>query len=604
MAAAGVPLLPPPQPRFPTRFGEHDEHSIPSGNGAQWPEDPDEVDEDRAAGKSGEGEVVWELKTDREEHVERLESRLSHLRSQPPPTLADSAIPPTLAPSFELHDAIEEEESLDLTDAEDAQAVGDEEEEGKALLSSVQPVGVVEDTASRHSTLRNKSSTSGDELGDSQDEDADASGNDEEFSRSRLPHRLPPNVATKGTQRISFNNSVRIGGARGGHHSHRHPPFFPTDPTERTSLFAPQARTVSAPPSLLVASVTAPSPLSRSISPAPSDHRGRSSASPSRSTSPGPSRSRRPSLASSHLSSSHTYLQHGSVYSTSPASYAASRSSSPCSSIYAPLQRPSKTCPNPMFVRPAGALRGVRRSRSGSVLSFQDFLRNGGRFPELDDEDSDDDDDGDTDEPDRPDYRDLVEQQRQRKAKWEARRKAKEAQRRKRERRASEGSGGGGFWDRLAQLLALGIAGSSSARGVAAPVNVLVAPPTPVSHRATSPSRPSPLRRPPSNGSLASASSAAGDLSTTTDDDGDGAYIPIFHRRPHPSSSSSAATKSEADVRFGPAPRRYFTRAWIKHQVRVLVRAVKRAWTTAKQGWERAVRERRLVGEDGYEEVV
>ncbi|GAA5823096.1 hypothetical protein JCM11251_007484 [Rhodosporidiobolus azoricus] len=599
---AKVPLLQPPQLRFPTRFVGEQQHIPPMANGTSWPEEGQAVEGPEAAGGGSGGGVAWQLKTDQEEHVERLEARLNHLRSHAP-TTGDSPSPSGHLPSFELGETIEEEEPFAPVEEEDALTVGVEEEEGQALLSSVQPVGVVEQSEARPSMVRGTSRTSSLEV-ESQDEDADASGNDEENSRSRLPHRLPPNVVTHDIQRISFNNSVRIGGTRGGHHSHRHPPFLPQAvPTERTSLLAPQSRPVSGPSPLLVASVTASSPLSRSLSPGATTHRGRPSSSPSRSTSPGPSRASRPSFASSHMSSSHTYLHQGSIYSTSPASYAASRSSSPCSSIYAPLQLPSKTCPNPMYVRPAGALRGIRRSRSGSVLSFQDFLRNGGRFPEADDEDSDDEDEDEMDEPERLDYRDLVEQQRQKKARWEARRKAKEAQRKKRKRPRLGGEGGGhGFWDRLAALLALGIAGSSSGRGSGTTVNVLVAPPSPVRpHRTSSPSRPSPLRRPPSNASMASASSVGGDSSSTDDDQQ--AYLPIFRRRPPDSSFPGGTTKSEADVRFGPAPRRYFTRAWVKHKVRLLIRAVKRAWATARKGWERAMGERRLAVEEGYEEV-
>ncbi|BGP18567.1 hypothetical protein JCM10213_003025 [Rhodosporidiobolus nylandii] len=587
-----LPLLPPPPPRFPTRFDGGEDSATSATDASSWPGEGDEVETAPRGEGTGGGEVVWQLKTQGEEHVERLESKLEQLRAQPLPALADSEGAAALVPPLEedtLEDALESDALSALSEVEeDAQAVGEEEEEGQALLSFVDEPGAIDQPRGRAtspSTRRRSLSA---------DEEADASDNDGSPSRARLPTRLPPNAAPRNTaQRISFSNSVRIGG-RGSHRSHRHhqhhhlqDAFLPAQipPNERTSLLGPQSRPISAPSPFLVASVTASSSPSRSISPGPS------------------SRNRRPSLPSSHRSSSANFahLHAASVYSTSPASYGASRSSSPCSSIYAPLQPSSKHTPNPLFVRPAGALRGPRRSRSNSVLSFQEYLRSGGRVPFDLEADSDEEDlfgeGAEEDEP-RAEYHDLVEQHRLRKSRWEARRRAKEARRRGRDQAARAGEGGG-FWDRLAALLALGVAGSSSGRGAPTAVSVLVAPPSPASVRGSS--RPSPLWRPPSHDSF---SSSDGEAILPRHPSGRASLS--SSRPPHPTDRPPA--KSEDDVRFGPAPGRYFRWSWIKFQLERVIRAAKRMWATALLGWEKArERDRRVLvrqrEEGGYEEV-
>ncbi|GAA6003869.1 hypothetical protein JCM10207_006444 [Rhodosporidiobolus poonsookiae] len=549
--AATLPLLAPPQPRFPTRFSQTEDTGQHLEATGSWPE---EVGEQEREFQEVGGGVEWSIKTAAEEHVERLEAKLADLRSAPPPSLSDSGHASMPADSLALgvDDDLDNIYEHDEPGGTDSQAVGDEEEEGQPLLSSVNDPGSIDDGARGRSSVpplkRNPTSSSR-----SRDEDADTSDNDGVAQR-HLPFRIP-STAAHNSQRISFSNSVRIGGRHGSKH-HRHQladAFVPPAPTERTSLLAPLPRPISAPSALLVASVTA-------------------SSSPSRSVSPGPSHSRRPSLtAYSHLPN---------AYSTSPTSYGASRSSSPCSSIYAPLQPPSRFCPNPMFVRPAGAAGSLRRSRSGSMLSFQEYLRSGGRIPfDPDDDDSDEDELGSADEEQRAEYRELVEQQRRRKARWEAKRRKRPPPARRESHERVE-TGGGGFWDRLSQLLVLGIAGSGSGRGAA--VNVVVAPPTPLG-RGSSPARPSPLRRRSSSDSLAS------------DDDEP-------PRRSRPFSSSS--TKTEADVRFGPAPGRYFRLDWLKHKLAELVQAARRALATAAEGWRRAMGEgREREREQGYEAV-
>ncbi|GAA5859066.1 hypothetical protein JCM8547_003989 [Rhodosporidiobolus lusitaniae] len=615
-------LLPPPPPPFPTRFSQKDAEPSEASSSAtaSWPDEAKRAGEGASKIEGG-AQVAWELKTEGEEHVERLENKLSRLRSQPQlpsPALDDSGYVSNPANGIEMSGQDDFDEGVVVED--DGRAAGDEEEEGQALLSSVGATGAVEQP-SRGESRRIRDG--GDKA--SHDEDADSSENgegEERFSRSRLPFRMSAGVPRNEGKRasITFNNSVRIGG-RGGNRSHRHrlsDAFFPSAaPTERTSLLAPQPRPISAPSSLLVASVTASSSPSRSTSPGPSRPRrtgsGLTSSSPSRSTSPRPPSTRRPSNASSSQLSSSFIPRHPSYgYSTSPASYGGvnSRSSSPCSSVYAPLHPPSQHCPNPMYVRPVGGLRVPRRGRNGSVLSFQEFLRAGGRPPVFEDED---DSDEEEDEEigwreERLDYRDLVEAQRVKKARWEARKRAKEQARRQRRegldafsRPAQEG-GGGGFWDRLAHLLALGIAGSNSSGRTAPPnVRVLAAPPTPEQRRGKSPARPSPLRRPPS--SVVVAHHQAGDLSSSSaahDEHFSPPRRPPPRRRAPPPLSSSS-TKSESDVRFGPAPRRYFRLSWLKHKLGEVVKAATRAWEVAKKKWGRAAHS--ATREEGYAEV-
>ncbi|GAA6043968.1 hypothetical protein JCM8097_004897 [Rhodosporidiobolus ruineniae] len=608
MAAAPLPLLAPLPPQFPTRFSDAEETTSAPEATADWPGEEEGAREGSASGSGGEREVVWQLKTAGEEHVQRLESRLEDLRAQPAPTLSDSGYASTSAAAASAYlDDGNEPDALSEAVEDDALAAGDEEEEGQALLSSTDAPAVVEPPRGRTRGRQGRTGASSSE----RDEDADTSDNDDEEGATRrrragLPHRLPPNVVQNTAQRISFSDSVRIGG-RGRHRSHRHSRpevFFPAPPTERTSLLlAPQPR-LARPPSFRVASIAS------------------TSSSPSRSISPGPSsaRARRPSLTSTagHLSSSFPHL-HSSIYSTSPASYGASRSSSPCSSVYAPLQPSSKFCPNPMYVRPTGGLRIPRRS--GSALSFQDFLRAGGHV-HPDDLDSDelelDEDDLDgAAEQARVEYRDLVAAQQLKRARWEARKRARAAQRRQ-AAHSSGGAGGGffglssggSFWDGLAQLLALGIAGSSSGRGTVAGSAAVPALPAPVTSSSSSSSRPSHLRR---QSSLVSLPSSA------FDSDSDSSLPPPrpssrnYGALPSSSSSSrpSRPPKTESDVCFGPAPLRYLTYAWWRVQWRLLKRAAKRAWATALRGWRRAMQPVAVLAlghdedddREGYEEV-
>ncbi|KAK4692273.1 TELO2-interacting protein 1, partial [Phenoliferia sp. Uapishka_3] len=138
-----------------------------------------------------------------------------------------------------------------------------------------------------------------------------------------------------------------------------------------------------------------------------------------------------------------------SGYSSTATSAVPSRSSSPCSSIYAPLQPPSATCPSPMLVRPP-----PKRSKG---MSFTEYLR--GRSDESNQEHV-------------RGYRDLVEAQKRKKGRWDSQRRGaggKTAGGRERAWIGNGEMGGGedGFWSRIKQLLAsgAGVGAGGASRG-------------------------------------------------------------------------------------------------------------------------------------------
>lgn len=72
---AKIPLLAPPPPRFPTRFQDREEtQQEPAPHpAAPWPSDETCALGERSTGGVGSGgEVVWQLKTEREEHLDTL----------------------------------------------------------------------------------------------------------------------------------------------------------------------------------------------------------------------------------------------------------------------------------------------------------------------------------------------------------------------------------------------------------------------------------------------------------------------------------------------------------------------------------------------------
>ncbi|GAA5891199.1 hypothetical protein JCM8208_002536 [Rhodotorula glutinis] len=605
-----MPLLPPPPPQFPTQFSQAEPHE-PQDAPAQaaWPGEGPE-------GVVVEAPIEWAIKTQGEEHINRLEARLARLAADPAPSLSSPADTEPLGPLPSLpHSDFDDLDQPDISSeaaveeqAEaDGVAVGDEADEGRALLSAAgSPEGHTE------------AAQQGLHFSDDEPTEAVVAAAADTLDQGGTLD-LPVDLAPAVLQRISFGETVRIsGGIRSSSRPHRHRHvhaeiFHPPPPHERTSLLSSQPRPISAPSDLLVAAVTPTAGPSRSASPA--------------------SRSRRTSMSSSHRSgTSFAHLHPSSqALSSSPASYGASRSSSPCSSIYAPLQPPSKFSPNPLWVRTTSQ-RSLRRTRSGASLSFQDFLRSGAAYASPDDEDDSDEEDESglvdaADElldprgrrfgPSRAEYRDLVEAQRARRERWEARRAAKEAHARAAEAKARKGAR---FWDRVARLLALGMTGAGPARagasagggGGSSRNGHASAPPQQGSSaaggrgRGRSPARPGPSplglgrgssgARTPSGLSIESSLGSLSSLESELDDEPPRSRPPrrpprvVVVRRPPPPSPRPGrppAIKTEIDVRFGPAPARYLRLDWLRFKLAQLMLAARAALRTALVGLER-----------------
>lgn len=411
---------------------------------------------------------------------------------------------------------------------------------------------------------------------------------DDSFGSSTPPDERAVRPSARQPGRISFKDSVRISsGLRTSSHRHR-PPNALSPAVERPDAAAGTAKVIGTAPSDLLVQAVTPS----------------LSASTSRATSPlGRQGSRRMSQSSGSFSNAAGLLHAGSYpYSSSPTSYGgASRSSSPCSSIYAPLQPPSRHCPNPMLVRPLGA--PPRRTRSSQ--SFQEFLRKNRQHSSDDgqsghdsDEDSDAKLEDDVDEADgavsprRLEYHDLVEAQRAKKARWEARRRLRAAQKRQEALRNAPS-----LWSRLGMLLLHGHTdgavrlGGSPTTPVAPPP--LSAMPDRLSHASfdSSPARSSPLARAASQSSLSS-------VSTIRDSDSEADLdSPTLDSNGKTHARATPVVKTESDVRFGPAPARYFKASWWRAQFRRIRRALAQFWKTAAAGWQASRRRReRVVG--------
>lgn len=353
-----------------------------------------------------------------------------------------------------------------------------------------------------------------------EDQEGESEGDDsEDEEEGGIVYRAPsPRANDVQNRRISFSDSVRIsGGIRSKSRRHRRPPPF-------ADLFSPQPLPPNATertPPTLYSHHTARNPSVSSLS-------------NSRSNSP----SRPPSshgvftrnLSSSSLLPLHNTRDVYSVYSSSPTSQLPSRSSSPCSSIYAPLQAPKSHCPAPGFVRLT-----PKRKAPSSGISFKDYLR--GRDSRSD---------GESDEEVFRGYRELVERQRRKKERWEKRRlREQELQR-----------GTGSFWSKVTDLLAVRAAGAGMRGGVGYGSTA-----TTLHRGAHEDGRTVKGRR-----SRLSISSEGADDSSDSDLEAQ----PTSKR----SRNSAPKVKTEVDVRFGTAPGRWFTRAWWSWKVGMVFKSL------------------------------
>jgi hypothetical protein len=109
---AKIPLLAPPRPRFPTKFDgeEQEQENSLAGEAVDWPGEAGGTRErQEESGAAGVQHTVWGIKTDREEHVQRLgtsdypcpsfQSIELTLRSCRIETLSPSLVSPTPAPT-------------------------------------------------------------------------------------------------------------------------------------------------------------------------------------------------------------------------------------------------------------------------------------------------------------------------------------------------------------------------------------------------------------------------------------------------------------------------------------------------------------------------
>ncbi|GAA6063662.1 hypothetical protein JCM10212_001661 [Sporobolomyces blumeae] len=560
-------------------------------------------DETRQASRDGVGKIAWEIKTDAEEHVQKLEEKLEQLSKRqanghdekPLPTASYTSLPrleDDTESDLDEHGAVPEDDDIE------GEAIG-HEDEGRALLS------IAEDEDERveyTSTDAGDGETEGgDAAGPREDDDlneADLSGNDDDQPSQRAL-----------SQRISFSNSVRIsGGIRSSNKPHKHRSALAdaftrrrSSSVERPHLGGPRggARPEASPSPLLVASVTSSNANTPSRAQSPS---GRTAAFPSLNVhAPKPRRL----SSSSHVSS--TFNGGGSAYpySASPGSQIPSRGSSPCSSIYAPLQPPAKHTPNPLHVRPSPRL---QRQRSASGLSFQEYLREG--YDAVSAVGSEDEEDSDAVPPRSPGYRELVEQQRRKRLKWEERRRKREhdGQRRRRledgreadDNDDDESSRNNGFWNTIAKIFARGPSaiGAGRAGGSFGSPSVVRTPtrlPANANYGATGQTRTT-TATPPRPRSILSSTHAPS--STSLDDDSRHSpstrHVPervvsprgrsstSARRPPHPAPSRPA--KSEVDDQFGRAPWRYLSLTFVLYSLKRFWSAIVDLFSTASKG--------------------
>ncbi|KAL8293733.1 hypothetical protein RQP46_000434 [Phenoliferia psychrophenolica] len=561
-------LAPPP---FPVQWPESPaQSSFRKAPGADWPGEAPTAPYSTAAS------VEWSLKTDREAYISSLESKLKRLapastsqRAADDSGYASSGrvLSPPQAP-FEDPDEEDDELPEDAAYGDDAAEDDSEQrEEGAGLLwgvetgsggsSAISRIDECDEHLSEMDALGHTplSSTTGSpvlaflvpptprapDAGDDDNaiENENADGNEPHV----LEFRVPSDSYTDPRRRISFNSSVRISGGIGGRKSR-------ASKVLAVDLFSPP----------------------------PGSEKTRSpSTSSARSFPPNASSNSRPSSpndAHSRTGSSGSLQQpfQLSGYSSTATSAVPSRSSSPCSSIYAPLQPPSATCPSPMLVRPP-----PKRAK-GLSMSFAEYLR--GRAD-------------DTEETAAHGYRDLVEAQRRKKTRFEQRRSPRgSGASRERSKLANGGDAEPteSLWDKIKQMLATGAAGAGSRGGRS------------FSHygsldTSTKRSRSSRAldddddedeeedrrlasrgrgrgrggriaRKKPSTLSLSSVSDAddeggGRDARSAVSDDDEGFYagLPSMNRR-------IERPKTQADVMFGPAPTRWSRWDWWVWRIR------------------------------------
>ncbi|SCV71577.1 BQ2448_3165 [Microbotryum intermedium] len=655
-----VMLPPPPPPSFPTRFPATDDdlgtaivastRAGPTIVPIAWPTEttasiPSKSLTSSHALRDCDSVIAWKLKTDREQYLEALESKLTKL-AQPaklgtsktdsgyggshtsPQVGLDRLLlmhddllddininQPALVMALEQPEGASDEEGDVGEDDEDEQTT-----EGRSLLSRAAKPGVIdglrraepspgqtreEETPSAsprksdnifvipptpsHEDMdagaqaRHREDSS-EAVTDDPDEEDEEDMPPLEFNRRPSSFGNDPNSmncpsenSPEQPRRISFSSSVRISGgirSKGRSSRQRQRAAIPND------LFSPAPSGSSAMTADNVARMgymAHPLPRNASLTQSRSSSRTNS---PSRVATPAGISILRTVSSSSSLGIHNSYREAAilnggasSIYSSS----VPSRSSSPCSSIYAPLKRPSETCPNPMSVKPpAKRVRSPRRP-SASGISFREFLRLNGLSRSGDIEGAGADDEESMAE---RGYRELVEEQRKRKERLDKRKKqyAGRASSLSNWELVDDPAASRGFWDRVWGMLGNG--NGRSGVGRASSGALLGAAPTSPEYgtNGTSPLATDGLRRVKrKRSSLSIFSSVAGDQGSSDEGDGED---PRTHsnRRPNRTRSTSGPNvndtkeriKSEVEVRFGSAPGRWFSSGWILWKLRAI----------------------------------
>lgn len=424
--------------------------------------------------------------------------------------------------------------------------------------------GVVEDDFT-YGSSEDEAKREGRPLLGSESEDVDGEEEDEGRREYHTPHESPSKQvmvipATPGedeagdesasgntsNRRISFSNSVRIGGGirtSSRPHRHRRPPPSLAD------VFGPGSGHLNKPSqrSTSLVSNTSSGPSSRSGSP-----------------SRPPGGLLREMSAASVATLLHQQPTGGtaySLYSSSPGSQVPSRSSSPCSSIYAPLQASKAHCPTPMSVQPP------RRPRN-ATLTFRDYLNSR--------------DGNESDEEVVRGYHELVAEQRLKRERWEQRqRRHQTSPRHPRSNLSALGNSDEtssllGFWNRIAELLTLSAAGASGSSRGTITVNYGAMTTTtkdPGTNRVIQHARP---KRNRSRLSI-SPDPDLDDSEADENDEDDGDHVAPQQKTGRGQARARRhrdQVKTEVDVRFGVAPGRWITRHWWVYKFKRLFRSL------------------------------
>lgn len=360
------------------------------------------------------------------------------------------------------------------------------------------------------------------------------------------------------SRRISFNASVRISGGMKSNSVKN----SPSRRALKEDMFSP------------INAIASTSQLPER----PHHYRaGSASPKPSNSSSRSVSPSQRPVAHPRDVSNSSSLGPNGIAMAGTTSSGFPSRSSSPCSSIYAPLQPSSDTCPSSsIFVRPPVVKQRVGKERKkGFIEGWSDYLfgRAAAEAKERQDEEEEEEE-----EIRKENYRQIVEEQRNKKKRGNKRVKVVEVEESSLVIPRAEQSRLSWFWE------SIGInSKDSGSRSTGSSKNYgAISSSTPIKSKRKSRNEIVPVeeeflgeeespsrrrgegrkvaRRVPSNLSI----QTAGVFDSTKNLTVEQPVSTPFPSVPSPPSNKKIRTsKSSEELRYGPTPMRYFNRDWI-----------------------------------------